>query len=764
MKMNAVGIIVLFIAIALTPGYSAGVDGTSYYVSPTGMDSNSGRTSAKPLKSINYAVAAAALDPGAGPLAKPVTVYLMDGVHVLEAPVRITNSDAWPIMFKALPGAKPIVTGARKIVGWKPGIVPTTGVPCLVADVGDVKKWYFRQLFVNGRRAERPRYPKEGFSRIESLIPSKPGRILSTAFKDRFMFREGDVQAWTNITDINAMVVHYWQQAYLAVTNISPADRTVYFRNASYMPLVHSHPSHGVADWIKQDTAYDFETWYQGASYYMDNVFDELREKGSWYLERTTGKLYYLPLDGETASSIEAWAPRLTQYFIVQSDWKNSAYIDGVSFEGIAFRYSEYVWNAHYGTGNWYGNYGPSVLTFSGTRRTSVLNCRFENLGECGIDLAYGNSDIAIIGNVFRDLASGAIRAMGAWREKKPEDNETGRMQRIAITDNDIAGYGRVFHGAVALLLEMASHSVIAHNRITDGYMTAINCGGGSMGHEDVFRMFDTLIAKNHIYNIGQSWPCANDLAGIYTHGNMIGSVVRGNIISNIQVSVYGGNGIYIDDCASYLTVEDNLVADTCSDAFNLKGRRSIIRNNILGPSGRSIARRASHKSYENELAHLYGNLLITTNGLLFDFNNADGLTNSGMNVHDNYLYSVGGAPHTVGIDGTYGAYGRSMAYSEWCALTGNGSGDVVLARDFSYTAGVRNAAAGSPLLKHGFKQIDLSDAGPRAAGVRVNISFLTTRSEGSEAHREAMDYAKKIVDLRREADTKNRDMSKHVE
>ena len=36
------------------------------------------------------------------------------------------------------------------------------------------------------------------------------------------------------------------------------------------------------------------------ARYYVDNLFEALTEPGEWYLDRHRGKLFYIPLPGET--------------------------------------------------------------------------------------------------------------------------------------------------------------------------------------------------------------------------------------------------------------------------------------------------------------------------------------------------------------------------------------------------------------------------------------------------------------------------------
>ena len=67
----------------------------------------------------------------------------------------------------------------------------------------------FRSLFVNSERRPRPRLPKEGFWRIESV----PGRTLAgdhwkTLFEgsDAFVAAPGTVEPWRNLADVEAVV------------------------------------------------------------------------------------------------------------------------------------------------------------------------------------------------------------------------------------------------------------------------------------------------------------------------------------------------------------------------------------------------------------------------------------------------------------------------------------------------------------------------------------------------------------------------------
>jgi len=770
------------------------------YVSPRGNNTNSGLTPGEPLQSLEYAVNLITQSLGKGPLPEPVTIYLLDGIHYLQNPLKITAKTAYPLHFKSYQNAKPIISAGRRIDNWHESVVPWTGRKCLIADISAVKNgdWYFRQLFVNGKRASRPRLPKEGFYQVKELVRRDKGNILNASYRDRFVYKDGDIRNWHALTDINVMLLHYWQENYLILKELSPEENIVYFSNKSFMPLVHSHPSHGVADWIKFDKTrgcfvnnnympsvhsvgvhglpqwLDFNqqldapnktehSWYFGAFYYVDNVAEALTLPGQWYLDRHEGRLYYIPLPGQNPDTIEVIAPVLTRQFIIESDWRNGHYIEDMKFEGISFMHTAYIWNTHYGTGNWPTFSGPGLIYAGGTRRLTIKNCTFENIGEYALDLIYGNSYTRIVGNTFRNIGSGAVKALGTWREKTQKENQNGKLHHLYMTDNEIAGYGRVFHGSNAINVQMAEQSVIAHNHIYDGYFTAINLGGGSTGGENLFAMFDTLVYKNLIHDIGQGMPCGNDLGAIYIHGNAIGCQLKGNHINNITCTVYGGNGIYVDDCSSYLTIAENLILGTTTECVNLKGRLTTIKNNIFGLSGRSIFRRASRHLYENELADINNNIFLINNGNVFclTYGFTGKVTDPGFKLNKNIICNVTGQKLQVIMQQAYGRPDKTLAYDQWCNDSGQGQDDVLTDKILSdFQKSNYRITKDSFVSKHGFPSLDFSYTGVRPPDHRDKIPFLKSTRNGPQ-HQEAIKYAQKIMPQR---DKKKKDWSTHTE
>src|SRR5437773_714791 len=129
-----------------------------FYVAPNGNDTASGKIDA-PFATLERARDAARALKGK----EEVTILVRGGTYFLDQPLVFSAEDSGPVMFAAFPGEKPILSGGTPIKGWK------------VEDVRGMKLWVAespesRQLFVNGRRAPRPRLPKEGTFRIEEVL------------------------------------------------------------------------------------------------------------------------------------------------------------------------------------------------------------------------------------------------------------------------------------------------------------------------------------------------------------------------------------------------------------------------------------------------------------------------------------------------------------------------------------------------------------------------------------------------------------------
>jgi len=138
-------------------------------------------------------------------------------------PVRLIPEDSgrarishWS--FRPYQDEKPVFSGGRTITGWKavanhPGLWETE-IPA-VRDGA----WYFRQLFVNGWRAQRARTPNEGYFRIDGPSPqSKP---------IQFKFQPGQIKpAWTN-GEVEVIALLAWADIRMPIRAVDESSNLV---------------------------------------------------------------------------------------------------------------------------------------------------------------------------------------------------------------------------------------------------------------------------------------------------------------------------------------------------------------------------------------------------------------------------------------------------------------------------------------------------------------------------------------------------------
>ena len=703
------------------------------YISPEGNDSWSGRLSEpaadgsdgpqasftgardrlRRLKSGTYNPRWGAVEER---LDGPVTVHVRGGVYPIAAPLVFGPDDSYPVTFRACAGEQPIVDGGVRIADWIEGGV--NGHPCWIADLPEVKAedWNFRQLFVDGRRASRPRLPKKGLMRMEEAPDMPLPAGWGSGGYTRFVAAEGDVQSFRNLNEVEVVYLHFWIEERSPILSFAPDSRLVTMSRPSRAPLVGSHGA-------------------QLADYYLDNLFEALSEPGEWYLDRGEGKLYYLPREGETPEETEVWAPRCLQLLAVVGDPDQNRFAEHIRFEGITFRHADWrhpdevdepifgswrVRASHPGDrsfGKRHARAGqaaaaqaacdiPGVISFEGARHCAIEGCTVEQVGWYGIDIGDGCQNIQINGNVIRDLGAGGVKINGA--AASDPDVATRRTGLCRIADNEISAAGRIFHSGVGVLSMNAFQMEIVHNHIHDLFYTGVSCGWEWGYHQNVSR--DNLIAWNHIHDIGQG--LLSDMGGIYTLGVQPGTVLRGNLIHDVHSAHYGGWCIYPDEGSSHILIEHNVCYDADRNAFHQHyGRENVIRNNIFAFGGEAVctySRKEPHRGFT-----FMRNILVTSGLPLWNKAQSDaagGLTPEKERIlcDLNLIFDAEGAEPTIqSRDQTFPLVVWREAGLDLHSLVADPGFADLEKRDFSL-------AADSPAFDLGFEAIDLSQVGPR--------------------------------------------------
>ena len=502
---------------------------------------------------------------------KAPTVFMGGGCYFLEAPVIFTPEDS-DLVVAAYPDATPVLSGGRPITGWRE--ITLDGKKLWAADVSQACKgeWCFRELWVNGQRATRARHPNRGYLSVAEL-PDKAAEW--TQGHSRFRFREGDLKAWSTITNAEVVAMTRWVESRLPVTSVDEKERLITFSKRSVFELA------------------------PGDLYCAEGAFEFLDQPGEWYLDVAAGTVYYLPRPGEQLASIQAVAPVLAQVVRFEGKPEAGQCVERVILSGLTFSHTE--WNlpaAASGTTNkssvipmepraGISGFGqaavgvPGAAWGEGVRGCVFQDCRFANLGNYGLELARGCQFNRILRCEFADLGAGGVKlGETAMRNQPAEQARGNEISHCRIHDG-----GRMFHSAIGVWIGQSPDNRIAHNLIHDFYYTGISIGW-TWGYGRTLATNNT-VAHNHVHHIGVKsdgdGPILSDMGGIYTLGMQPGTTIRNNLWHDIAGIRYGGWGIYFDEGSSSILAESNVVYRTTHGGFHQHyGATNVVRNNIF--------------------------------------------------------------------------------------------------------------------------------------------------------------------------------------
>ena len=607
-----------------------------------------------------------------------ITVWLHGGVYNIGGTLDFDGlSD---VRICACPGERVTLTSGFTVTGFTETRV--NGVRVWRADVPAGSA--FRSLYKGEQALRLTRYPEQGYltvkapDRENSLFTDDDTPWLYT-YGDRSFYYGDDLgeALFYQTGRVRIKLMHYWMCENTALSGV--ADGKLYLTRPASMRIS------------------------AGDRYFLENVFEALKNPGEWYLDTKENILYYVPEDGDTRRDTVLFAPDET----VLASLKNARNIE---FRNLRFFGTDPTDPA--GT-EWIpgtdmlfpqGNPEyPGAVEIAECEGIGFYNCDFLNIGSTAVRFTGRNADCDIRGCLFRNIGCNAVFIRG-----ENAAGEERRTCRINVTDNLIDGYGRVCPTGIGVLLHFASDCDIAHNEIRDGYYTAVSVGwvwGYAFHATDGIRIRDNLI-----YNIGQGW--LSDMGGIYTLGVQPHTVISGNVIHNVAADPgeggYGGWGIYLDEGSSFITVKNNLVYDCGSQSFHQHyGQENLITNNIFAFSDEGQIR-ASKTEDHNEFT-LTGNIVVGEDQPLWVNAGERRFTESGNLFWDyvnfSRVYAVNGASIGKKTDRVYAAALKLGGY-----FTNDAAADPIFRdpanRDFTL-------AAESPALTEiGFTPWDIAAAG----------------------------------------------------
>ena len=528
-----------------------------------------------------------------GKVKTPVRVLVAPGVYRLTAPLVFTPEDGGTVRCPvtwAGAGGRPLLSGARVITGWSDGMI--NGRPCWQAVLPEVAagQWWFTQIFVNGRRRFRARFPKSGFFRFTGVPAAEARRDLGTNFHGAMSahFVPGEVRAFRNLAEIEVVVPDHWYENHLRIAAVDETAHTIHFATKG-----HSRIS-------RDETG-------RHTRFRLDHVAEACTDPGDWYLDRATGTLSYIPLPGEDYAATQVEAPALDLLLSVQGDGERR--VQHLRFEFLDLRHADWELPRDNPGALQSAFQIPAAVRFVGAEDCALYACRVSQVAGWAVEILRGCHGNRIVACALHDLGGGGVKighegglpkmwvagshgafggmdsvALGWGPCREEAGGYLAGRDRVdssatTVSDCSIHDGGLIFHSAIGVWIGDASRNRIVHNHIWNFNYSGISCGW-TWGYAPAFT-YDNRIEGNHIHGIGHG--ILSDMGAIYTLGRQAGSTVARNYIHDVHSYGYGGWGIYPDEGSSWLRIEDNVVCGTkCGGFHQHYGRDNLVRHNLF--------------------------------------------------------------------------------------------------------------------------------------------------------------------------------------
>jgi Right handed beta helix region len=563
-----------------------------------------------------------------------IDVLVREGTYYMREPLTLSAVDSGAlgaaITYSAYPGERVTISGGRRLKcvwqDYRDGIKM-----CVLPEVrsGELD---FTQLFVNGKRQVRARYPNE-----DSSVPGKTGYVLAAGEigqhisdpnpgpNDDMSFSgaapRGIVFDKDNFTQKRwahpeEAIIHIFQAAYWGnlewrIKAIDYENRYVWFGEGGYQIG---------AKWDRHPARVN-----ERSRFYIENVFEELDSLREWYLEKRTGTLYYMPETDVDLSTAVIEVPVLEH--VINFSGTERDPVTHVHVNGFRIAHTASTFLKPYevtSLSDWSIHRGGSIF-FQGARDCTIKNCWFDAIGGNGVFMSRYNRDNVVSGCKFTETGDSAIcfvgdfaRANGTLREFPYECRaENNLIHDCGIFGKQIAG----------VYISRAKRITASHNLIYNMPRAGICIGDGTWGGH--------IVEYNHIHHTvretsdhgplnawgrERQWSLAQS-HGTYTVDHSLDAwdvlvdamepvIVRHNLFEEKS-----GWGLDLDDGASNYDIYNNI-----SIGVSMKLREGAYRkvhNNIWYNSRVAVA---IHTGNENNHDRYFRNITVMADDDMYSF------------------------------------------------------------------------------------------------------------------------------------------------
>ncbi|MFG1809516.1 hypothetical protein [Streptomyces sp. NPDC049040] len=517
------------------------------------------------------------------------TVELTGGTYRLSEPWRFgaadSGSSGHPVVWRAAPGAHPVISGATRVTGWSQ--VGGTGVWSASVPHGSAT----RQLWIDGTEAPVAQATPAALHFTGSWVGSATGYDLS---------KDPAALAWFGrLTPAQLAQVEFdypggsgpWTDSKCRVAamsgNLLTMDQPCWTNVTDGAPF-----TQGSGGLPSMPTSRMPSTIENAAG---------LLQTGQWFLDSAARKLYYAPRSTDHMAALDVELPRLET--LLQGAGSLRDPLHDITFSGLQFSYA--TWNDPSSTVGFAdvqsnlrrtgaNNQGlctfstpagscpwgaltqpPGNVSFSASSHVTISGNRFVDLGGAGLSFKYGGSGNAVEGNEFTGIASTAL-ILGCTYDPTPTATPASVIQagctpdpkavakdpvgeneildHTTVANNVIHHIGTDYPSACGITLLFSRHTTITHNDLYDLPYTGITAGviQGHVDEADHPQNSTNINADNTISDnlIFDFLKVLADGGAIYIEGHQAQYVLQAD--GTIDAAATLANGLHVTGNVAY--------------------------------------------------------------------------------------------------------------------------------------------------------------------------------------------------------------------
>ena len=558
----------------LTTTVTAATQAT-YYVSPTGSDTNPGTISA-PFQTLTKA--RDVVRTINGNMTGDIYVYLRGGTYNITSTINFGPQDSgtngYRIYYQANPGETPVLNGATQVTGW-------TQYSGNIYWATLSRSTKLRNLYVNDQRASMTKKTvtaQGGYETYSVTAGQADWAWTSGSKSDGVQYNTNDVPNIAgNKDDLEIVNGTTWNENIVCVRDV--------ITSGNYRVLLLQQPYGAIAQtpgWGAAFTVSGTHTLY--------NAFEFLNSPGQFYFDKRSQRLYYYIRPGENMATADVEAPVVDELINI-AGISTTSRVKNITFQGITFANTDYglvqVGSSHgkstcqganafiaFYNDNWHNTkYDlvdtlPGMINVTSSDSISFIGNVVKHSGSDGITMVNDVINSNLTGNYITDITSSGITVghpqhvyIGdGGSHAKYAPGVEGVCKNNTITNNMLYNISTApgFGGCAAITAYFVDTLNITHNQVQLTAYNGINLGWGWRNFTDSTTCKNNTVSYNRLIN---TLNRLHDSGAIYTIGQMPGTNINQNYVKGIPPATSGPTyGLHNDEGSAYITENDNVL------------------------------------------------------------------------------------------------------------------------------------------------------------------------------------------------------------